>query len=106
MRTSFVGLSLLYGLGIIFYGGLSQHWDDVRFVGVLQRIAICYLFASILFLNLDWRGIDGCAGRAARRVLGSHDIRTSTWHRCRVVRAWRQSRQIDRRKLFARAIVG
>ncbi|MGB9653718.1 MAG: heparan-alpha-glucosaminide N-acetyltransferase domain-containing protein [Pseudolabrys sp.] len=48
---------LLYGLGIIFYGGLSQHWDDVRFVGVLQRIAICYLSASILFLNLDWRGL-------------------------------------------------
>ena len=29
----------------------------MRFVGVLQRIAICYLFASILFLNLDWRGL-------------------------------------------------
>src|SRR6185312_15790039 len=25
--------------------------------GVLQRIAICYLFASILFLTLDWRGL-------------------------------------------------
>ncbi len=48
---------LLYVLGLIFYGGFSQHWSDIRFVGVLQRIAICYLFASILFLNLDWRGL-------------------------------------------------
>ncbi len=42
---------LLYVLGLIFYGGFSQHWSDIRFVGVLQRIAICYLFASILFLK-------------------------------------------------------
>src|SRR5262245_19681079 len=48
---------LLYGLGLIFYGGISQHWSDVRFVGILQRIAICYLFASLLFLNLGWRGL-------------------------------------------------
>ena len=28
--------TLLYVLGLIFYGGLSQHWSDIRFVGVLQ----------------------------------------------------------------------
>jgi predicted acyltransferase len=48
---------LLYVLGLIFYGGLSQHWSDIRFVGVLQRIAICYLFASLLFLNVSRRGL-------------------------------------------------
>ena len=48
---------LLYALGIIFYGGISQHWNDVRLVGVLQRIAICYLAASLLFLHLNWRGL-------------------------------------------------
>ena len=47
----------LYILGLIFYGGVSQHWSDIRFVGILQRIAICYLFASLLFLNLNWRGL-------------------------------------------------
>jgi predicted acyltransferase len=47
----------LYILGLIFYGGVSQHWSDIRFVGVLQRIAICYLFASVLFLNLNRRGL-------------------------------------------------
>ena len=47
----------LYILGLIFYGGVGQHWSDMRFVGVLQRIAICYLFASLLFLNLNRRGL-------------------------------------------------
>jgi predicted acyltransferase len=49
--------ALLYVLGLIFYGGLSQHWSDIRFVGVLQRIAICYLVASLLFLNVGRRGL-------------------------------------------------
>jgi len=48
---------LLYGLGLIYYGGISQHWADIRYVGVLQRIALCYLFASLLFLNLNLRGM-------------------------------------------------
>jgi predicted acyltransferase len=48
---------LLYGLGLIYYGGISEHWSDIRFVGVLQRIAICYLVASVLFLNFRWRGL-------------------------------------------------
>jgi predicted acyltransferase len=48
---------LLYALGVLFYGGVAQHWSDIRYVGVLQRIAVCYLFASLLFLNLGWRGL-------------------------------------------------
>lgn len=48
---------LLYVLGVILYGGISQHWADVRLVGVLQRIAACYLVASLLSLYLDWRGL-------------------------------------------------
>ncbi|PWB66718.1 MAG: DUF5009 domain-containing protein [Bradyrhizobiaceae bacterium] len=48
---------LLYVMGLIYYGGVSQHWPDIRLLGVLQRIALCYLFASLLFLNLDRRGL-------------------------------------------------
>lgn len=48
---------LLYALGVIYYGGISQHWGDVRLVGVLQRIAVCYLVASLLFMHLNWRGL-------------------------------------------------
>lgn len=33
------------------YFGLS----DLRIPGVLQRIAVCYLIASILFLHFDWK---------------------------------------------------
>jgi predicted acyltransferase len=48
---------LLFGLGIVFYGGVSAMWPDIRLLGVLQRIALCYLFASLLFLNLGLRGM-------------------------------------------------
>jgi predicted acyltransferase len=48
---------LLYGLGLIYYGGISQHWADIRYLGVLQRIGLCYLFASLMFLNLNLRGM-------------------------------------------------
>lgn len=48
---------LLYVMGLIYYGGFSQHWADIRFVGVLQRIAICYFFAALLFLNFGRRGL-------------------------------------------------
>jgi predicted acyltransferase len=48
---------LLFALGLIYYGGAGNLWPDVRLLGVLQRIALCYLFASLLFLNLDVRGL-------------------------------------------------
>jgi predicted acyltransferase len=48
---------LLFVLGVIAYGGISQHWSDVRLLGVLQRIGLCYFFASLIFLNLNLRGI-------------------------------------------------
>lgn len=48
---------LLYGLGLIYYGGIKHGWQDIRFLGILQRIAICYLFAALLFLNFNLRGL-------------------------------------------------
>jgi predicted acyltransferase len=53
LRRSF----LLFALGFIYYGGVSTLWPEIRLLGVLQRIALCYLFASLLFLNLDLRGL-------------------------------------------------
>ncbi len=54
---------ILYLLGFIYYGGISEHWEDVRWLGILQRIALCYLFVSLMFLNLDLRGmIAACVG--------------------------------------------
>ena len=48
---------LLWLLGMIYYGGVRAHFVDVRYTGVLQRIAYCYLFASLLFLHVRCRGL-------------------------------------------------
>jgi predicted acyltransferase len=54
---------ILYALAIIYYGGFAHAWPDIRLVGVLNRIALCYLFAGLLFCHLNWRGLAGvCAG--------------------------------------------
>lgn len=53
LRRSF----LLFVLGVIEYGGFSESLSEVRVLGVLQRIALCYLFASLLFLNFRLRGL-------------------------------------------------
>lgn len=47
---------LLIALGIVCNGGLSQPWPNVRLVGVLQRLAICYAFCSAVGWKLRWRG--------------------------------------------------
>jgi predicted acyltransferase len=52
---------LLYLLGIFYYGGLSGSFDDIRFVGVLQRIAACYVVAALAFCYLRTRGIAALA---------------------------------------------
>ena len=48
---------LLFGLGLIASGDIGQQLWDVRWLGVLQRIAICYFFTSVLFLNFNLRGL-------------------------------------------------
>ena len=48
---------VLFALGVICYGGVSNGWSEIRLGGVLQRIALCYLFASLLFLNVSLRGM-------------------------------------------------
>ncbi len=49
--------AVLFLLGVICYGGVANGWSEIRLGGVLQRIALCYLFASLLFLNLSIRGM-------------------------------------------------
>jgi predicted acyltransferase len=48
---------LLYVLGLVYYGGLTESWQEMRFLGVLQRIAICYCVASLLVMHVNWRGL-------------------------------------------------
>lgn len=55
--------ALIFAIGLIlntfpFYDFGKGEWLDpgmIRIMGVLQRIAICYLVASLIFLHTDWR---------------------------------------------------
>lgn len=49
---------LLFILGVIYNGGFRDYppLSGVRFPGVLQRIGVCYFFASIVMLNTKRKG--------------------------------------------------
>lgn len=47
----------MYVLGLLYYGGIAAGWDQIRWVGVLQRIAVCYVAVSLLYLWLQPRAI-------------------------------------------------
>jgi predicted acyltransferase len=49
--------AILYVFGLLVYGGISEGIDHVRWMGVLQRIALCYLFTSLLFCAFQTRGL-------------------------------------------------
>jgi predicted acyltransferase len=40
---------LLFLVGIFYSGGFSSQWPDMRLMGVLNRIALAYLFGGLLF---------------------------------------------------------
>jgi len=40
---------LLFVIGIIYSGGFTSPWPDMRLMGVLNRIALAYLFAGLFF---------------------------------------------------------
>ena len=40
---------LLFVVGLFYYGGFSNPWPGIRILGVLNRIAIAYFFAGLLF---------------------------------------------------------
>lgn len=47
---------VLFLLGILYYG-VDNDGHQFRYLGVLQRIAVCYFFGGLLFLNFRWRGL-------------------------------------------------
>jgi predicted acyltransferase len=48
---------LLYLLGVFFYRGYTGWENDIRYLGVLQRIALCYFSAATLHLFLSPRAL-------------------------------------------------
>ena len=54
---------LLFVIGIFYSGGFTNPWPDMRLMGVLNRIALAYLFAGLLFCYFKPRALAGiCAG--------------------------------------------
>jgi predicted acyltransferase len=49
IRRILVRAVILFALGVLYNGGLSAAWPEVRIVGVLQRIALAYAATGILF---------------------------------------------------------
>jgi len=48
---------VMYVLGVLLYGGMAEGYQHIRLMGVLQRLAICYMAAGLLYLYLKPRGL-------------------------------------------------
>jgi predicted acyltransferase len=46
---------VIFALGLVLAGFPYFDFSTIRIPGVLQRIAVCYLFASFIFLKTDWK---------------------------------------------------
>lgn len=49
--------TLLYLIGIFYYDGFADGVEKIRLMGVLQRLALCYFFAGLLFCTFRLRGM-------------------------------------------------
>jgi len=47
--------AIIFALGIVLNGAPYFDWSTIRIPGVLQRIALCYLVAALLFFSTRWR---------------------------------------------------
>lgn len=57
LRRLAVRSILLFAVALLYSGGFSKPWPDIRLLGVLNRIALCYAAAGLLFLFLRPRGL-------------------------------------------------
>ncbi len=49
--------ALLFLLGLFYSGGVAQEWPNIRLLGVLNRIALCYFFGALIYCHFRARGI-------------------------------------------------
>jgi predicted acyltransferase len=49
--------ALLFFAGVLFSGGLNRGFDQVRWMNVLQRIALCYAVTGLLYTKVRLRGL-------------------------------------------------
>ncbi|MDR3405637.1 MAG: DUF5009 domain-containing protein [Chthoniobacter sp.] len=60
--------ALLFVIGVLYYGGVSQPWPNVQLGGVLPRIALCYLGAALIYTFV--RNARGLFAAAAVLLIG------------------------------------
>jgi predicted acyltransferase len=53
---------LLFAVGIFYSGGFTNPWPDIRLMGVLNRIALAYTFAGLLFICFKPRTLAAICG--------------------------------------------
>ena len=52
---------LLFVVELIYSGGFTYPWPDMRLMGVLNRISLCYTFGGLLFIFCNLRVMIGAA---------------------------------------------
>lgn len=68
---------LLYVVGVLYSGGFRNNWPDIRLLGVLNRIAICYFFAGLIFCYFH-KSIKTMVGIAVSILIGYWAIMSLT----------------------------
>ncbi len=82
---------LLYVVALIYSGGFSTAWPDIRLMGVLNRIALCYFFGGIIFCFCNPARDGGDCGGVCCWVIG----RCWPWCRSRMCGQRRAGRSTD-----------
>ncbi len=49
--------AILFVVGLLYYGGMNEGFENIRLGGVLQRLALAYLFTGMLFIHFQLRGL-------------------------------------------------
>ena len=57
LRRIIIRSLALYVFGLLVYGGISKGVDEIRWLGVLQRIAVCYCLTALIFCAFRLRGM-------------------------------------------------
>ncbi len=52
---------LLFAVALLYSGGFTNPWPDMRLLGVLNRIALCYFFGGLIFIYFKPKAMAGIA---------------------------------------------
>ena len=69
LKRVFTRFVIMFAVALFYSGGFTNAWPEIRLLGVLNRIALCYLGGALIFCLLrdKWRGI---AAVAASLLIG------------------------------------